>query len=128
VVSTPANRSQVDDLVSFVDAHTRVGDPILVMPDYPSLYYLADRPNATRQDWYFDWIITTGLVDQSVSDLRARPARLVLIQRHTAFDFNGALAPFDYGSGKLASLHSYVTANYRPAGSVGDVDAWAPPG
>jgi len=45
--------SVLDDLLADLESRTAPGEPILVLPWYPVLYFLADRPNPTRFDWLF---------------------------------------------------------------------------
>jgi hypothetical protein len=45
--------SVLDDLVFELRQRTKPDEPILVLPWYPVLYFLADRPNPTRYDWLF---------------------------------------------------------------------------
>ena len=54
------DRSQaLDDLVADLRRRTQPGEPIVVLPWYPILYFLADRPNPTRFDWLFPGYLTT---------------------------------------------------------------------
>lgn len=46
-------QSLVPRLVGALRARTEPGEPIVVLPWYPVLYFLADRPNPTRYDWLF---------------------------------------------------------------------------
>ncbi|MEZ4334258.1 MAG: hypothetical protein R3F35_21105 [Myxococcota bacterium] len=49
----------LDDLIRDVRARTRADEPIVVLPWYPIVYFLADRPNPTRFDWLFPGYLTT---------------------------------------------------------------------
>jgi|SRR5579884_1452815 len=40
----------LEQLVDWLDQHTRPGEPIFAYPAIPGVYYLADRPNPTRLD------------------------------------------------------------------------------
>jgi hypothetical protein len=48
-----AKNSVIDDLVADLKQRTGKQDPIVVLPWYPIVYFLADRPNPTRYDWLF---------------------------------------------------------------------------
>ena len=53
-----ARSGVLDDLVFDLRQRTKAGEPILVLPWYPVLYFLVDRPNPTRYDWLFPGYLT----------------------------------------------------------------------
>ncbi len=63
-------RSQaLDDLIADLRRRTAPGEPIVVLPWYPIVYFLADRPNPTRFDWLFPGYLTSesevaGFIDE----------------------------------------------------------------
>jgi hypothetical protein len=120
VRTLPANAAQVDDLTRAVAAYSRPTDTVLVMPDYPALYYLTDREPATRQTWYFEWMLTPAIVEQAVLDLQRRPAKVVFVER--------SLLETDPGAPTLRvwPLYRYVKSAYQKAATVGDIDVYVP--
>jgi hypothetical protein len=94
---------------------------VLILPDYPALYYIADRPPATRQTWYFEWMLTPAIVDQAVGDLERRPARVAFVE-------SGILSQGPTPSTlRVWPLYRYVTSTYRKVASVDGIDVYVPP-
>ena len=73
-------RSQaLDDLVVDLRTRTRPGEPIVVLPWYPILYFLADRPNPTRFDWLFPGYLTSeAVVAGFIDEIERSPAKVVV--------------------------------------------------
>ncbi len=73
-------RSQaLDDLVADLRTRTRPGEPIVVLPWYPILYFLSERPNPTRFDWLFPGYLTTeAAVASFIDEIDRSPAKVVV--------------------------------------------------
>lgn len=127
VWSRPANVEEVDAVVAAVNAKSRPGDPVLVMPDYPGIYYLTGRTNPTRTMWFNPSVMTPQVGADAVKALAARPPRVVLLQHHRAWDVARQLTPVDYeGNPGWAPIYLWITAHYRPAGEAGDLAIMVP--
>jgi len=122
VRTLPANAAQVDGLISAVDVYSRPADQVLILPDYPALYYLTDREPATRQTWYFEWMLTPAIVDEALGDIRRQPPRVVFVE--TAIMEADPRAR----SERVWPLYEYVTSTYRRVATVGGIDIYVPPG
>lgn len=125
--STPANVAQIDGLVAAAHFYSRPGEKILVLPDIPVLYYLADRDNPTRQDWYIDTMVTPEINADNLARLKADPPRVVFVQSRREYDFVKTSPLLDYGSTRSASVYEYLFANYRQVGVVDDIRILVPP-
>ena len=69
----------LDDLVVDLRVRTRPGEPIVVLPWYPILYFLADRPNPTRFDWRFpSYRRTETEVAGFIDEIERSPAKIVV--------------------------------------------------
>lgn len=127
ITTRPENAALLDGLVTTVERNTKPGDPILVFPDIPVLYFLTGRTNPTRVDWYDTGEITPRLVSQAISDLGQRPARLVFVQMFDGGDFRESGPRLDYAAiPKLSPLYAYVTGHYRPLTTVSGVAVFVP--
>ncbi|MEZ4281399.1 MAG: hypothetical protein R3F21_17485 [Myxococcota bacterium] len=73
-------RSQaLDDLIADLRRRTAPGEPIVVLPWYPIVYFLADRPNPTRFDWLFPGYLTTDAeVAEFIDEIDRSPARVAV--------------------------------------------------
>lgn len=127
ITSTASNAALVDGLVRTVDRNTRPGDPILVFPDFPVLYFLTGRTNPTKVDWYDTGEITPSMVSQAITDLQQRPARLIFIQMFDGGDFRQSGPRLDYAAQpKLSPLYAYVTGHYRQLTTISGVAVFVP--
>lgn len=127
VRSRPANVEGIEALIDVVKDTTKPDDPILVFPEMPALYFLTDRSNPTRQDWYDPNQLTSRISQQSISDMEQRPPRLVLIQRYWVTDLEH-VQPINYEAiDTLRPIHHYLLERYQQVGTVADVDVFMPP-
>lgn len=70
---------QLDDLVRDVRERTREEEPIVVLPWYPVVYFLTERPNPTRFDWLFPGYLTTEAeVAAFIDTIERSKARVVV--------------------------------------------------
>jgi hypothetical protein len=66
----PAGDAEVvEELVGMLHAKTAPGEPIFTYPSIPGIYYLADRPNATRFNHLFPGFASPPEQDEMVSQL-----------------------------------------------------------
>lgn len=71
--------SPIPELVADVRRLTQPGEPILVLPWYPVVYFLADRPNPTRFDWLFPgYLASDAERERFVRSIDAAGVRLVV--------------------------------------------------
>jgi hypothetical protein len=127
ITSLPANTSRVDSLVAAVEARSAPGDPILVLPDFPVLYFLTGRRNPTRIGWYETPQVTVAEAEQAVADMKHDPPKLVILQTYDEGDFLRTGPKLDYaGLPQLLPVYSYVIANYRLVDMVGDLAIYEP--
>jgi len=122
VRTLPANAAQVDGLTAAVRAYSSPSDTVLVLPDYPALYYLTEREPATRQTWYFEWMLTPAIVDEAIAEVQRRPPRVAFVET--------ALMDADpiVRDERVWPLYQYVTSTYRRVDTVDGIDVYVPPG
>lgn len=77
---------QLDDLVRDVRARTREGEPIVVLPWYPIVYFLTERPNPTRFDWLFPGYLKTEVEIGAFIDAIDRSAARVVVYSPISID------------------------------------------
>src|SRR5206468_5089805 len=86
--SVQAGQEQVRELrlvVDYLRSHSEPGDRIFVYPAAPLLYFLADRPNATRFNHLLPGLLSPAEVVEAIAALEHRPAVYVV------WDARGAL-------------------------------------
>jgi hypothetical protein len=54
ILASADEAKRIDQVTQFITAHTRPNEPIFVVPWAAGFYFLADRPNPTRVDLFFD--------------------------------------------------------------------------
>jgi hypothetical protein len=126
--SEPDYRDRIDGVVRVIDQHSAPGDPILVFPDLPMLYQVADRRNPTRQDWYLPWGITVDDAQRAARDLERDPPKVVILQTYREEDVHErARRPIDYlDEPKLAPIYQFIQARYVRAGAAQDLTVYLP--
>ncbi len=101
-------------LAAYIWRHTQPGDRVFVYPAAPLLYYLVDRPNATRFNHIFPGLLSPADERESVERLASAPAAYVIWDR---FGAEYWLKPTDY-----PALTGYIREHYEPADSIGGFD------
>jgi hypothetical protein len=77
--SSPRRVRGVDGVVELVRRETAAGDYVFAFMDFPALYFLTERRNPTRVDWFLSQEVSAVERQQAIADLRARPPRLVIL-------------------------------------------------
>jgi len=128
ISSLPTTTHRIDAAISAVNHLSRPGEPIFAFPDLAILYFLTDRTNPTRVDWYNTGSITPDEVSQAVADLTLNPPRVVLLQTYRESDFQRS-QQLDYVSEpKWLPIIAYLMSHYRPVGQAGDITVMVPAG
>ena len=69
----------LDDLVRALRERTAADEPIVVLPFYPILYFLAERPNPTRYDWLFPgYLRDADAIAGMIKDIDESDVRVVV--------------------------------------------------
>jgi hypothetical protein len=102
----------VDAVVALIRRETAPGDHVLAFMNFPALYFLTERRNPTRVDWFIPIELTRAEVGRAVEDLRARPPRLVILTTH---DPSAMIE-----SPRLRPILGYLLAHYREAEAIGE--------
>jgi hypothetical protein len=116
--SSPRRARGVDGVVALVRRETVAQDYVLTFMDFPSFYFLTDRRNATRVDWFLSQELTIVERDRALADLRARPPRLVIL---AAFDPLNMVA-----NARLRPILGYILAHYEKAEAIGEFLVFRP--
>jgi len=128
ITSLPATTQRIDAAVGAIDRLSRPGEPVFAFPDLAVIYFLTDRPNPTRVDWYNTGSITSDEVTQAVSDLASRRPAVVLLQRYREGDITRS-EPIDYqAEPKLDPIFEYLHSHYRQVETAGDIVVLVPQG
>jgi hypothetical protein len=104
-----------NEAIAFIEAHTRPGDPIAVLPEGTSLTFLSGRRNPLREE-----IVTPGYLDQAgearaIQQIDAARTQLVLIVDRPTREFGAAVFGRDYNR----RLMAWIESTYRPCGTFG---------
>jgi hypothetical protein len=125
--SLPANRERLDGLVALVESRTSPGDPIVVLPDFPVLYFLTGRRNPTRIGWYETPQVTVRAAQEAVVDMKRDPPKLVILQTYDEGDFRRTGPKLDYEAlSQLLPVYRYVVDNYHLVDTVADFQIYEP--
>ncbi|UCD16312.1 MAG: hypothetical protein JSV44_07535 [Candidatus Zixiibacteriota bacterium] len=127
IKSTPRNVRQISAMLQATDQYSKPGDFILAYPDFPVLYFLTDRKNATRIGWYYQTGFTAEMMREAVEHLEENRPRIVYIQTFEEGDYRRAGERLSFGeAGRYYPLDRHVTENYLPADTIGDIFLFVP--
>jgi hypothetical protein len=98
-------------LAAYFREHSRPGERIFIYPAAPLIYYLVDRPNATRFNHVFPGLLSEADEQETIELLGSVPATYVI------WDSFGA----EYWGqpGIYRRLTDYIWDNYDPVESIG---------
>jgi hypothetical protein len=104
-----------NEALAFIDAHTRPGDPIVVLPEGTSLTFLSGRRNPLREE-----IVTPGFVDgaaeeRAIRQIAAAGTPLILVVDRATREFGAETFGRDYNRGLMA----WIASRYEPCGTFG---------
>ena len=107
---------EIEGMIAYIDKITNAGEPILVIPYAPMIYYLADRENPTYFDAIFPGTFEDEAMEKSfINDIKKNKIRLIVYQD---------IAFTDKESSRLKNyarpLYDYIMQNYKPAAKFGD--------
>jgi hypothetical protein len=99
-----------NEALAYIDAHTRLGDPIVVLPEGTSLTFLSGRRNPLREE-----IVTPGFLDRAgearaIQQIDAAEPPLILIVNRPTREFGAEAFGRDYDR----DLMRWITGRYRP--------------
>ncbi len=102
----------VDGVVELVRRETGAGDYVLAFMHFPALYFLTERRNPTRVDWFIPFELTMAEVRRAVADLGSRPPRLVILNARDPLPM--------VESPRLRPILGYILEHYEKAEAVGE--------
>jgi hypothetical protein len=92
----------------FLEAHTRPGDPILMMPQTFGLDFLLDRRSLSFFPWVSPGYLTTEGEQELIARFRTTPPAAVLIFEHNLGVFHSG----EFGHGFANALMAWLNLNY----------------
>jgi hypothetical protein len=99
-------------VADFLQKRSAPEEPVFCAPGRPDLYFLADRPNATRLDYVYQGQAGAGDMAQAVVDLETDRTRLVVLAPPAARWQQGlALDPL---------IGAYLTRRYQAVARFGE--------
>jgi hypothetical protein len=122
IKSTSRNVEQVDRLVDAVNQYAASDSSILVIPDFPILYYLTGKRNATPMEWYTERELSLRMVPEALASLERNSPKLVLVQTYPEGDFRRSGKQIPYRSiQRYVPFIEYIAKRYKLLNQVGDV-------
>ncbi len=107
-----------NEALTYIEMHTRPGEPVAVLPEGTSLTFLSARRNPLREE-----IATPGFLEgpseaRAIRQLQDARTRLVLIANRPTAEFGPAVFGRDY----CTALMRWVEAHYQPCAMFGAVE------
>ncbi len=114
--------ADVESLVAFIQAKVRPSESILVLPDQPMLYYLAERNNVARFD-YLDPVYIGPDEDRVIAQAVAERQPAMVVLAGSTFAGSSLTGP------QMAPVtYCVVRAGYRMERHFGPFAVWVPVG
>ena len=108
--STPKKVNAFQALTEVIERHSEQDDYIFIFPDYPAIYYLTDRKNPTRIDWYYKREFNDRMFIESIEVLRKKKQKLILV----------------HSDKTPPALRQFLENNYEKLQDVDIMDAYIP--
>lgn len=116
VLAPPYVAEPLTSLIRAIEQRTAPGEPIFAFPAIPMVYYLADRPNATRFNHFLPGLASAAEEADSIRALDQRDVRLVVIE--PSFEASW-LRESDY-----RPLRDTLRERFRHAQTIGPYEIW----
>jgi len=115
ILTKPELGVAFDEAIQFINAQSRPGEPVAVLPEGTSLDFLTDRRNPLREE-----IVTPGFLDatgeqRAIDQLEETQTRLILITNRPTPEFGAKFFGVDY----CQNLVNWIHANYDLAAVFG---------
>jgi hypothetical protein len=101
MLTTPATQRAFAEAKSFINAHTRPGEAVAIVPEGTSLLFFSERRNPLHEE-----IAVPGCLDEdrAIATLAARPVALVLVANRGTPEYGPARFGVDYAQRLMASI------------------------
>ncbi|MBI4831837.1 MAG: glycosyltransferase family 39 protein [Candidatus Lindowbacteria bacterium] len=117
---SPATSTAFESVIAFIKANTAEGEKIFVMPSSPFIYYLADRPNATRFSMLMSSMRDREQMKEIIGDLERNKTRWIVLDPAASWEqFKIALPYADEEEFRENVLLQYIGKNYKKVGDYG---------
>jgi hypothetical protein len=102
-VDAPA--AEYNELLSYLQSHTKDSDKIFAYPWQPELYFLANRNNSTSFDTPYAFF-SEKYQNEIIGQLTQNPPKYIIYNPETSFA--------NMTANSLPKVNSYITAEYKP--------------
>jgi hypothetical protein len=101
MLTTPVMQRAFAEAMSFINAHTRPGEAVAIVPEGTSLLFFSERRNPLHEE-----IAVPGFLDEdrAIATLAAKPVALVLIANRGTPEYGPARFGVDYAQRLMASI------------------------
>lgn len=121
------NFGQIKELFRTVDEYTQRGDYILIYPDFPVLYYLTDRKNPTKVDWYYWRGLHPDMLVDAAKNVSMHKPKVVFIQKYPEEDYLRQGTGIDYANTEeYRPMFEFINRKYKLEKNVGDIFLFVP--
>jgi hypothetical protein len=116
VLALPYVAQPLDALVEEIQSRTSPGESIFVFPATPMIYYLADRPNATRYNHFLTGLATIENERDAIRQIQNRSVRIVVVE--PGFEYLW-LRETDY-----PELRYFLRTEFELSSQIGPYEIW----
>ena len=110
ILSSRQQTDKVDKMIQTIETYSNQGDYIFLFPDYSSMYYITDRRNPTKVEWYYKLEYNHEMLLEAVKDLSQNKPKIIFLN-------------LDYTPNILTK---FVRNNYIFIDSIDDINFYIP--
>ena len=127
VRTTPRNFQQITDLTAATEYYSKKGEYVLIYPDFPIFYYLTDRRNPTKIEWYYRFEFNLSMLPEAKGWLEKNRPKVIFVQKYAEADYLRKGSTHDYmAQTRYSPLFHFFALNYEMKDPVGDIFIFLP--
>ncbi len=110
ILSSRRQTDKVDKMIQSIETYSNQGDYIFLFPNNSAFYYLTNRKNPTKVEWYYKLEYNRAMLLEAVKDLYQNKPKIILIDRPI----------------RDAVLTDFLQKNYYPKYAIDNVIVYLP--
>lgn len=110
ILSSERQTDKVDKMIQSIETYSNQGDYIFLFPNNSAFYYLTNRKNPTKVEWYYYLEYNEAMLLEAVKDLNQNKPKIILID-----------TPI-----QDVALSDFVQKSYSPQDTIDNVIVYLP--
>lgn len=110
ITSFKERTEELKTIKAYIDQYSTDGDYLFFFSDYSAMYYLTDRKNPTKIEWYYKFEFNNEMLDESIEALNQKKPKIMFINNKAMPD----------------GINDFVKSNYYLKDSVTNIMIYLP--